>query len=140
MALDPRKVESVRKRQRAVFTKATDRRTYNLSITEIAEASGLDDSSVSNYAGGVTTMSMVAFDALFDVVPDELLAKLLPGRRAIIQLPDGISHDDLAALMVDYLAEKQRAHHPDSEAGPAIGPGEYDRLTAKALKLVKVAA
>lgn len=131
MAVDPRKIESVRKRQREMFRKATDRRTYNLTITEIAERAGLDDSSVSNYAGGVTTMSLVALDALIDVIPDELLSALLPGDRMIVRKPIGMDHEKAAAEMQEYLAAKMAAHHPESECGPAIGPGEDETLRAK---------
>lgn len=131
MAVDPRKVESVRRRQRAMFTKALDRRTYNLTITEIAESSGLDDSSVSNYSGGVTTMSLVALDALIDIIPDELLSELLPGERMIVRKPVGMNHEQAAKYMQEYLAEKMAAHHPESECGPAIGPGEDASLRTK---------
>jgi len=33
-------------------------------------------------------------------------------------------------------AEKNRAHHPDSEAGRDIGPGEHGALTSKVVQLV----
>lgn len=131
MAVDPRKVESVRRRQREMFSKALDRRTYNLTITEIAERSGLDDSSVSNYAGGVTTMSLVALDALIDVIPDELLSMLLPGERAIVRKPSGINHDEVAKAMQDYLAAKTEAHHPESPAGRDIADCEDETLRTK---------
>lgn len=124
MALDPRKVESVRRRQREMFAKVLDRRTYNMTITEIAERSGLDDSSISNYAGGVTTMSLVAIDALVDIIPDELLSMLLPSERIILRKPVGINHEQACQAMTDYVTAKLAAHHPDSECGPAIGPNE----------------
>lgn len=131
MALDPRKVESVRIRQREMFSKALDRRTYNLTIKEIADRSGLDDTSVSNYAGGVTTMSLVALDALVDVIPDELLSMLLPSGRIIVRNPDSIDHDEIDRLMRDYVATKAQAHHPESEAGREIGPNEDRELRTK---------
>lgn len=131
MALDPRKVESVRTRQRLMFEKALDRRTYNLTIKEIAQRSGVDDSSISNYASGLTTMSLAAIDALVGVIPDELLSMLLPDERVIIRLPTGIDHDELDAAMRDYVAAKAQAHHPESEAGREIGPNEDATLRQK---------
>ena len=131
MAIDPRKVESVRKRQREMFTKAQDRRTYNLTIKEIAERSGLDDSSVSNYAGGITTMSLTALDALVDVIPDELLSMLLPSARIIVREPEGINHDQAAASMQDFLRAKHQAHHPESPDGRDISECEDEALRTK---------
>lgn len=136
MALDPRKVESVRRRQRDMFTKVLDRRTYNFSIKEIASQSGLDDTSVSNYAGGVTTMSLTAIDALVGIIPDELLSLLLPEGRAIVRIPEGINHEELATAAAEYLAAKNAAHHPESEAQRDIGPNEKRALDTCALKLV----
>lgn len=46
-----------------------------------------------------------------------------------------IDHDELAEKVADYLAEKNAAHHPESEAGRDIGPGEHARLTAKVYEL-----
>lgn len=131
MALDPRKIESVRRRQREMFSRALDRRTYNMTIKEIADLSGLDDSSISNYAGGVTTMSLASLDALIDVIPDELLSLLLPGERLILRAPSGIDHDQAAAAMMAYLAAKEQAHHPESPAGREIADCEDNVLRGK---------
>lgn len=46
-----------------------------------------------------------------------------------------IDHDELAEKVADYLAEKNAAHHPESECGRDIGPGEQAGLTAKVYEL-----
>lgn len=135
MALDPRKIESVRRRQKEMFSKALDRRTYNLTIKEIADRSGVDDSSLANYAAGITTMSLAAIDALVDVIPDELLSMLLPSPRVITMLPDGIDHDELDSACREYLKAKAAAHHPDSPSARDISDCENVYLLEKAAKV-----
>jgi len=51
--------------------------------------------------------------------------------RIIVRVPVGTDHDEFARAVVEYLAEKQRAHHPESECGAAIGPKEQELLDAK---------
>lgn len=66
-----------------------------------------------------------------EALPTELLSLLLPGEYMILRKPDGINHEEIVKLIQDYLATKMAAHHPESECGPAIGPGEHDQLTTK---------
>lgn len=83
------------------------------------------------------TMSVAALYRLLSTkaLPAELLSLLLPGDFAIVRMPEGINHDELAAAMADYLAAKNAAHHPESECGPAIGPGEQAHLDTKVVHL-----
>lgn len=72
-------------------------------------------------------------------LPADLLSLLLPDGFALVRAPEGINHDELSDCMVDYLAEKQRAHHPESECGAALGPVETQSLNSKVVSLVRVA-
>lgn len=78
-------------------------------------------------------MPLSALDARIGVIPDDLLSLLLPAGRLIVQAPEEIDHDQIAPAMRAYLKAKDEAHHPESEAGRDIGPGEdkslRDRLT-----------
>lgn len=72
-----------------------------------------------------------AIYALCAALPAELLSLLLPVGFQIVRAPEGIDHDHIAELANDYLATKNAAHHPDSEAGRDIGPNEDRALTGK---------
>lgn len=118
-------------RQRRVFRIATDPARYGLTLKLIAADSGLGYDSVRNYASGDTVMPITALEALCDVIPDEILSHLLGGDRVIVRVPDNLDHDEIAPAMRDYLSAKDDAHHPDSEAGRDIGPGEEAGLRVK---------
>lgn len=106
-------------------------RDHNLTLKAISLDSGIGYTTVQTYAKGEAVMSIASLFRLVGVIPDELLSLLLPEGRQIVQAPEEIDHDQLADSMVEYLAEKQRAHHPESECGPAIGPNEGKVLTRK---------
>lgn len=129
-------------RQQRAFRIACDPNRYGLSLKLIAMDSGLHYDSVRHYASGETALPLSAFIALMGVVPDELLSLLLPEGRAIVQVPAEIDHDEIEAAFLDYAAAKAAAHHPESECGREIGPGEDARLRAKVvhLPIVGVAA
>lgn len=100
---------------------------------------GISLSALGQYSRGESAMGLPVLLKLIGVVPDSLLSLLMPKGRVIVQAPEEIDHDDLAGVMVDYLAEKQKAHHPDSECGPAIGPKECNLLSRKVANLRAVA-
>lgn len=127
-------------RQQRMFRIALDPTRYGLTLKMIAADSGLGLDSVRNYAAGETMMPLFALDALVGVLPDELLSLLLPAGRAIVQVPEEVNHDEAAAGMLAYLAEKASSHRHDSEAGPAIGPGEHARLCKRLTVVTAVAA
>lgn len=130
----------VRERQRAI-RREIDRR--GIAIKAIQLDAGWDTpSTVLSYFPGnpevePAVMSVAALFRLLDTkaLPVELLSMLLPGDFAIVRVPEGINHDEIADGMVEYLAEKQRAHHPESECGPALGPKETESLDAKVVRL-----
>lgn len=87
-------------------------------------------------AGGTPQIpSLACLPALLRALPIDLASLLVPDGWQIVRVPVGVDHDDLATAVTDYLTEKQRAHHPDSECGPAIGPGERASLDSKVVHL-----
>jgi hypothetical protein len=86
------------------------------------------------------TMSVAALYRLLETgaLPPDLLSLMLPAGFALVRVPEGVDHDEMAEAMQDWLAAKHAAHHPASEAGRDIGPGEDDSLRKK-LVLVKAA-
>jgi len=75
-----------------------------------------------------------------NALPLDLLSLVLPAGLQIVRVSEGVDHDTLASLAADYVATKNIAHHPDSEAGREIGPKEDAVLTDKACRLVRSVA
>lgn len=83
-------------------------------------------------AGGTPQIpSLACFPALLKALPIDLISLLMPDGWQVVQVPVGVDHDDLATGFADYLAEKNAAHHPESECGRDLGPGERAKLDAK---------
>lgn len=125
----------VRERQRSI-RRELDRR--GISLKAVAYDSGIPYPTIVSYFTNEkdkepATMSAAAVYSLCGVLPADLLSLLLPDGFQIVRVPEGISHDEIAEAFVEYLAEKQKAHHPESECGPAIGPNEGLTLTKLAV-------
>lgn len=86
-------------------------------------------------AGTPQIPSLACLPGLLRALPIDLASLLAPDGWQIVRVPVGIDHDALAAGLTDYFAAKQAAHHPESEAGPAIGPNERAALDAKVINL-----
>lgn len=121
-------------------TKQTQQRIFRIAAREgltlkaISLDSGIPYSTLRSYAGNngeTAEMPVSALYKLIGVIPDELLSLLLPDGRLIVQAPADIDHDQIAEAMQDYLHAKHAAHHPESEAGREIGPGEDNVLRGK---------
>jgi transcriptional regulator with XRE-family HTH domain len=99
----------------------------------IHQETRISTTSLSEYATGKTKLSLVAMRRLAEVpdFPLELLSLLFPQGMAIVRVPSGINHDEIAEAMHDFLQTKERAHHPESEAGREIGPNEDNVLRGK---------
>jgi hypothetical protein len=138
MTANNRIIEQMRDRQARMFRIAMDPQRYGLTLKMIEADSGIDYDSLRNYASGKTTMPITAVDCLIDVLPDELLTLLFSNGRVLVKAPEEIDHHQIAPALRDYLRAKDDAHHPDSEAGEAIGPGEHKALCGK-LALVRAA-
>lgn len=129
----------VRDRQLAI-RRELDRR--GISLKAIALDSGIPYATVVSYFPGErdrqpATISGAAIYALADAasMPLDLLSMLLPARRAVVAIPEGIDHDEAEEGMRDYLACKGKAHRPDSPGGREIAPCEDAELTAKVMQL-----
>lgn len=137
--------EIVRQRQSAI-RRELDRR--GVALKAVAFDSGISYSTLLTYfpqEGGAkpVMLPVSALYALTDgdtpALPLDLASLLLPAGRLIVAAPEAIDHDDIEEACRDFLAAKGAAHHPASEMGREIGPGEHNVLTLKAARL-RVAA
>jgi hypothetical protein len=132
--------EIVRESQRAI-RREMERR--GISLKQVQYDGGWDTvSTVASYfpLGDTAKPAIMSAAALRRLVhtkalPLDLLSLMLPPGFQIVRAPEEIDHDDFETLCRDYLAAKGRAHHPDSEAGREIGPGEQDTLDGKVVQL-----
>lgn len=83
------------------------------------------------------TMSVAALYRMLvrKALPAELLSLLLPEGYALVRVPEGIDHDEVADEFADFLKTKNDFHHPESEAGRDLGPTERAALDAKIVHL-----
>jgi hypothetical protein len=133
-------VAIIRSRQTAI-RREIDRR--GMALKAIAFDSGIPYETLLTYfpAPGGREPAQIAGSAIYalcegNALPLDLLSLMLPEGFQIVQAPEGLDHDRLCELAADYVAEKNRAHHPESEAGRDIGPGENKKLAAKVVQLV----
>lgn len=80
-----------------------------------------------------------AIYALYGAIPDDLMGLLVPAGWAVVRVPEGIDYDEVSSLCRQFIDTKDKAHHPDSEAGRDIGPGEHGVLATNCAKLRRVA-
>lgn len=139
----PDGVTIVRERQ-LVIRREMDRRA--ISLKAVSLDSGVPYDTIKSYFPGerdkvpATIPGSVIYSLCeTEALPTDLLSLLLPVGFQIIRAPEDIDHDALCELASDYVAEKNRAHHPESEAGRDIGPGEHSALTGKIMQLRAVA-
>lgn len=133
----------VRERQ-LVIRREMDRR--GISIKAVQLDGGWDTpSTVSSYFPGEknktpATMSVAALYRFLstEALPADLLSLLLPTGFQIVRAPEALDHDDVAQILHDYLQTKERAHHPESEAGREIGPNEDNVLRGKFARVKSV--
>jgi hypothetical protein len=115
-----------------------DRRGISIKQVQL-DGGWKDPSTVMSYfpnpdgKGVPQTMSVAALYRLISTkaLPVDLLSLLLPSGHVIVQVPEAVDHDEISEAVCDYLREKERAHRPDSECGPAIGPNEDASLRDK---------
>lgn len=115
-----------------------DRRGIALKVVSLD--SGIPYATLATYfpADPVADPAQIPGGAIHDlcgVFPVDLLSLLLPEGFCVVRVPEAIDHDELAASLTDYFAAKQAAHHPESECGPAIGPGERAVLDSRIVHL-----
>jgi hypothetical protein len=125
-------------RQSAV-RREIDRRQIALKV--VSFDSGIPYSTLLSYfpaPEGKTKPAELPMGALYNLcgaLDADLLNLLLPDGWAIVQVPRGIDFDDISAGCRDFLATKDQAHHPESEAGRDIGPSEQSQLDDKVVRL-----
>jgi hypothetical protein len=140
----PDSVTIIRARQCAI-RRELDRR--GIALKAVAFDSGIPYPTLLSYFPEQDTRDPAqipggAIYALCDgeALPADLLSLLLPVSWQIVRAPEGIDHDALCEQVVEYLARKQAAHHPESEAGVAIGPNERADLDSKVVQIAARAA
>lgn len=84
-------------------------------------------------------MSAVYACAESKAIPDDLLSLLLPTGCMIVRVAEGVDHDEIETHCRDFLGSKGAFHHPLSEAGRDLSPGEIAILCQKAARLRVVA-
>lgn len=139
-----RDVNSIVRDRQLVIRREIDRR--GIALKAVAMDSGISYSTLLSYFPGERdkephTISGAAIYALCEgkALPADLMSLLLPDGWQIVRAPESLDHDTLCEMAADYVSTKMAAHHPESEAGRDIGPGEHRALTGKAVAL-KVAA
>lgn len=117
--------------QIAIFDDA--RLELQLTIAEIARQARLGKPTVDAWAQGRNGLTLWGLKKLLRVkgLAPYLSRLFEPEEFALVGYTIGTDHDDLAEKVRDWLAEKDHAHHPESEAGREIGPGEDSRLRSK---------
>ena len=133
-----RDVNAIVRQNQLAIRREMDRRGIHLKAVHFD--SGIPYPSLLSYfpADGSREPAMMPVSALYALVgaiPDDLLSLLLPANRAIVSLPDGVDYDEISAACRDFIDAKERAHHPESEAGRDIGPGERAELGHKVARL-----
>lgn len=76
-----------------------------------------------------------AIYSLFGAIPDDLLNLLSPDGWATVRVPAGVDYDEVSSVCREFIDAKERFHHPESEAGRDIGPGEGKALGKTVVKL-----
>lgn len=130
--------DTILRERQLVIRRELDRRS--ISLKAIAFDAGMPYSTLLSYFPGERdkephTVSGAAMFKLCGVLPADLLSLLLPDGFQVVRVPEGCDHDKIADLANDYLAAKNAAHHPASEAGRDIGPAEDAALSGKVAEL-----
>jgi hypothetical protein len=131
----------MRDRQRAI-RRELDRR--GISLKAVSFDSGIPYSTLCSYFPGNENgsverkpceMPVGAVYSLCGAIPDDLLNLLCPEGFAVVRVPSGIDYDEFSAGCREFIEAKDRAHHPESEAGRDIGPNEANDLGVKVIQL-----
>jgi len=133
----------VRERQKAI-RREIDRRGISIKAVQLDGGWDCPSTVLSYFPADASKepaiMSVAALFRLFDALPTELLSMLLPNGYQIVRAPESIDHDALCELATEYVSAKNRAHHPDSEAGRDIGPNEESALGGLVVRMAGSAA
>lgn len=134
MTTDPRIIHLVKEAQKRVFRIALDPMRYGLTLKSISMDAAVNYDSLRQYAAGETVMPITALYRLCGVLPAELLSLLFPEQYSMVE-SQSADLDGMAASAVDYIGAYTEARHPESEAGPDIGPTEAAKLCTKVAQM-----
>jgi hypothetical protein len=132
---DSSSIVQILKDRQCAMRREMDRR--GIAMKAISFDSGIPYSTLLSYfpepgAKAVPALMPVSAQyALCGAIPEDILSQLLPDGRRIERVPEVLDHDEVSEAIQDYLREKERAHHPESEAGREIGPNEDNVLRGK---------
>lgn len=127
----------IRERQKGM-RRELDRRGIAMKV--VSQDSGIPYPTLLTYfpADPRATPAQIPGSAIFALtghIPADILSLLLPTGHLIVQVSEGVDHDEIDRLRRDYSATKAEAHDPDSECGRDIGPKEHAALTGKVVRL-----
>lgn len=127
----------MRERQCAI-RRELDRRSIALKV--VSFDSGIPYSTLLSYfpEEGAREPAVIPGSALYGLcgaIPDDLMNLLMPDGWALVRVPSGVDYDDVSSACRDFLDAKEKAHHPESEAGRDIGPGEATDLDGRVVRL-----
>jgi hypothetical protein len=128
-------IVDVLKARQETMRREMDRR--NIALKAVSFDSGIPYSTLLTYFPSKeckrlpALMPVSAQYMLCGAIPQDILSLLLPEGHLIVKAPVELNHDEIAEAMQDFLHEKHQAHHPESEAGREIGPGEDKALRRK---------
>ena len=125
-------IRIVRERQLAI-RRELDRRSISLKVISFDSKVKLPTLASYFPRDGVREPANMPVSAIFCLsqaksFPLDLLSLLLPDELAIVRVPDGINHDDVAAACGEYQAAYIASRNPTSEQGIEIGSGERSQL------------
>lgn len=134
----------VKQRQLAI-RREMDRRGLLLKI--VAADSGIPYPTLASYfpADPLAEPAQIPGGAIYALaetraLPTDILSLLMPAGMAMVEVPEDVDHDELETALLDLLATKAAAHHPESECGREIGPNEDAELRNKVVQLPIVRA
>lgn len=135
MQHDDTSIAFIRDTQIEIFEAA--RHDLQLSIPKIAEQAKLSVPTVNAWAQGRNVLSLWGVKKLLRVKGlAPLLSRLFgPEEYALVGIVAGLDLDGLAEGFAEFLRQKNAAHHPASENGTEIGPGEERALKSTVVRL-----
>lgn len=122
----------MRQRQRDVRCEI-ERRGFHLKA--VAGKSGLEYGTLLTYfPGGEREPAVIPMSAVYALadtraLPADLLTLLLPAGLAVVEVPENVDLDEVAAWAEQFSAAKLAAHRKDSEREEQIGPNEHAELS-----------
>jgi hypothetical protein len=134
---ESRIVGIIRERQKAM-RREMDRR--GIAMKAVSQDSGVDYGTLLTYfpASRDKVPAQIPGSVIFALtghIPADILSLLLPNGFLVVQVAEGVDYDEFSAACREFVDRKEKAHHPESEAGRDLGPGEKEELSAVVVRL-----